>query len=64
MQNARTALDIAQQQVVNARYNMNASEIRATQSGFVLKKYAQEGQIVTREHPSCSSMVPQRAVDS
>lgn len=46
MQNARTALDIAQQQVVNARYNMNASEIRATQSGFVLKKYAQEGQIV------------------
>lgn len=46
MQNAQTALDIARQQAVNARFNRQTAVIRATQSGYVLRKYAQEGQIV------------------
>ncbi|MCO6459787.1 MAG: efflux RND transporter periplasmic adaptor subunit [Saprospiraceae bacterium] len=46
MQNAKTALDIARQQVINAQYNLNTAEMRATRSGYVLRKYAQEGQIV------------------
>lgn len=45
MQNAKTALDIARQQYIGAGFNQNNSEIRATQSGFVLRRYAQEGQI-------------------
>lgn len=46
MQNAQTALDIARQQAVNARFNRQTAVIRATRSGYVLRKYAQEGQIV------------------
>lgn len=45
MQNAKTALDIARQQYIGAGFNQNNSEIRATQSGYVLRRYAQEGQI-------------------
>lgn len=45
MQNAKTALDIARQQYIGAGFNQGNSEIRATQSGYVLRRYAQEGQI-------------------
>ncbi len=45
MQNAKTALDIARQQYISAGFNQNNSEIRATQSGYVLRRFAQEGQI-------------------
>lgn len=46
LQNARTALDIAKQQFISANYNRNTTEIRATKSGYVLKKFANEGQVV------------------
>lgn len=45
MQNAKTALDIAKQQVSAANFNQNYSEIRATESGYVLRKLASEGQV-------------------
>jgi RND family efflux transporter MFP subunit len=44
MQNAKTALDVAKQQLSSAGFNKNYSEIRATSSGFVLRKYINEGQ--------------------
>lgn len=44
LQNARTALDVAKQQTTTAGFNRNYSEIRATRSGFVLRKYLNEGQ--------------------
>ncbi|HEY0297866.1 MAG TPA: efflux RND transporter periplasmic adaptor subunit [Arachidicoccus sp.] len=46
MQNAKTALEIARQQSVNANYNQSTSELRATQSGYVLQKFVNEGQVV------------------
>lgn len=46
MQNARTALDVAKQQHNSAGFNQTFSEIRAPRSGFVLHKFANEGQIV------------------
>ncbi|ANI89719.1 efflux transporter periplasmic adaptor subunit [Arachidicoccus ginsenosidimutans] len=46
MQNAKTALDIAKQQSVSANYNQSTSELRATQSGYVLQKFVNEGQVV------------------
>lgn len=46
MQNAKTALEIARQQVANTQYNKQTSVMRATQSGYVLNKFAQAGQIV------------------
>ena len=46
MQNAKTALDVAKQQHSSAGFNQTYSEIRAPRSGFVLKKFANDGQIV------------------
>ena len=46
MQNAQTALDIAHQQQNAAKFNQGYSEIRATTDGYVLRKYANEGQVV------------------
>lgn len=46
MQNARTALDVARQQLANAQFNKQSAVLRATQSGYVLNKFAQEGQVV------------------
>ncbi len=46
MQNAHTALEIAKKQVANARYNRHTASIYATTSGYVLRKFAQEGQTV------------------
>ncbi len=44
VQNAKTAVDIAKQQVTMIGFNQNASEIRATASGYVLQRFAVEGQ--------------------
>lgn len=46
MQNARTALDVARQQLRAATFNRRFSEIRATVSGYVLQRFANEGQVV------------------
>ncbi len=46
MQNAQTALEIARQQKVGVSFNRSSSEIRATQSGYVLYKFANTGQVV------------------
>ena len=46
LQNAKSGLEIAQQQLAGAKFNMSYSEIRATHDGIVLKKIAREGQIV------------------
>ena len=45
-QNAKTALDLAKQQLAAAQFNETYSEIRASGDGVVLKKMANEGQIV------------------
>lgn len=45
-QNARTGLEIAHEQYTAAEFNRTFSEIRATEDGFVLKKFANEGQVV------------------
>jgi RND family efflux transporter MFP subunit len=46
MQNVKTAQDIAQQQLTTAQFNRSHSEIRATANGYVLRKLANEGQMV------------------
>ena len=46
MQNAKTAFQVAKEQLDAARFNQNYAEIRATSSGYVLKKLASDGQIV------------------
>ncbi|MDE1192939.1 MAG: efflux RND transporter periplasmic adaptor subunit [Arachidicoccus sp.] len=46
MQNAKTSLEIARQQTVNANYNQSTAELRATQSGYVLQKFVNDGQVV------------------
>jgi RND family efflux transporter MFP subunit len=46
LQNSKTGLEIARQQLVAAKFNLRYSEIRATHDGVVLNKMANEGQIV------------------
>jgi RND family efflux transporter MFP subunit len=46
MQNAKTALDVARQQQHAVQFNQGYSEIRAASNGYVLRKYANEGQVV------------------
>ena len=50
-ENARTGLDVANQQVAAARFNSQYSVIRATAGGYVLMKMAQEGQLVGPGQP-------------
>jgi RND family efflux transporter MFP subunit len=45
MQNAQTALEIARQQLKAVAFNRRFSEIRATLSGYVLQRFANEGQV-------------------
>lgn len=45
LQNAKTAMEIARQQLATARFNLSYSEIRAAQPGVILMKLAREGQI-------------------
>lgn len=46
LQNAKTALDVAKQQMQAAKFNEDYTAIRATRNGYVLKKLANDGQIV------------------
>ena len=46
LQNAQTAVDIAQEQLKSAQFNRSHSQIRAQANGFVLRKLASEGQMV------------------
>lgn len=46
MQNAKTALDMADQQLKTTHFNRTHSQINATASGYVLRKLASEGQLV------------------
>ena len=50
-QNAKTAMELAERQLTAARFNLSYSEIRALQNGFILKKLANEGQIVAPGNP-------------
>jgi len=45
-QNSKTALDMARQQISVLKFNQDYAEIRAAKSGFVLKKLANDGQVV------------------
>jgi RND family efflux transporter MFP subunit len=51
LQNVKTALELAKQQLTAAQFNRNYSEIRASQNGFVLHKLANEGQVVAPGTP-------------
>ncbi len=46
MQDAKTGYDVAVEQLTIAKYNLNHSEIRATDDGYILKKFVNEGQLV------------------
>lgn len=50
-QNSKTALDIAEQQLKTAEFNLSYSQIRATQDGFVLRKFVNPGQLVASGTP-------------
>ncbi|SKA32299.1 RND family efflux transporter, MFP subunit [Chitinophaga eiseniae] len=47
LQNSKTALDMARQQLSTAQFNRSYSAIRATQDGYVLRKLANPGQFVS-----------------
>lgn len=51
LQNARTALDLARQQLTAARYARQHAEIRADGDGFVLRKFVNPGQLVDAGTP-------------
>ncbi|MFM2360608.1 MAG: hypothetical protein RLY16_2601 [Bacteroidota bacterium] len=51
MQNSKTALEIARQQLSAAQFNQQYAEIRATTNGYVLRKLANDGQIVAPGAP-------------
>jgi RND family efflux transporter MFP subunit len=46
-QNARTGLDVATRQLEAANFNRTYSEIKAVANGFVLRKMASEGQVIS-----------------
>ena len=50
-ENSKTALDIAEQQLSTANFNLAQSQIRATKNGFVLKKFVNPGQLVASGTP-------------
>ncbi len=45
MQNARTGMEVARQQLKAAGFNKHYSEIRANTNGYVLQRFANEGQM-------------------
>lgn len=51
MQNAQTAVDIAEQQLASARFNLKYSEIRAVKDGYILKRFINQGQLVATGTP-------------
>ena len=46
-QNARTGMDVASRQLDAANFNRSYSEIRAMNNGFVLRKMASDGQVIS-----------------
>ena len=52
LQNSKTALDIAEQQMKTAQFNERFSEIRANKNGFILKKFINEGQVTAPGSPA------------
>ncbi len=46
MQNARTALDVAREQLQATEFNKQFSKIVAPQNGFVLRKFVNPGQVI------------------
>ncbi|MFH0735204.1 MAG: efflux RND transporter periplasmic adaptor subunit [bacterium] len=46
LQNAKSGLDISTKQLNIAEFNKDYSEIRALENGYVLKKFANEGQMI------------------
>jgi RND family efflux transporter MFP subunit len=50
-QDAKTGLDIADEQLTIAKYNLNHSEIRAAGDGYVLKKFVNEGELISPGTP-------------
>lgn len=50
-ENSKTAVDIAEQQLNTANFNLAQSQIRATKNGFVLKKFVNPGQLVASGTP-------------
>jgi len=50
-ENSKTAVDIAEQQLNTANFNLAQSQIRATKNGFVLKKFVNPGQLVVSGTP-------------
>ena len=51
LQNSKTGVDIAAQQVKTAEFNLTYSEIKANKDGFVLKKLANAGQLTAPGTP-------------
>ena len=51
MQNAETALKIARQQKIGPQFNQSTTALYATQSGYVLRKFINEGQVVAPGTP-------------
>ncbi len=51
LENATTALEIAKEQYKAVEFNVQFSQIRATQNGFVLKKFTNTGQQVSAGAP-------------
>lgn len=51
LENSKTGLDIAAQQVKTAEFNLNYSQIRASKNGFVLRKFANPGQLISSGAP-------------
>jgi len=51
VQNGKTIRDLAAQQLNTVRFNRQYSEIRAEANGFVLRKLANEGQLVNAGNP-------------
>lgn len=50
-QNARTGMEVASKQLEAANFNKSYSEIRALGNGFVLRKMASEGQVISPGSP-------------
>jgi RND family efflux transporter MFP subunit len=51
LQNAQSAYEVAEQQLQSAQFNRKYAEIRAVSNGFVLKKLANQGQLVASGTP-------------
>lgn len=51
LQNAKTGLEIARQALSSAQFNRSYSEIHAPKSGYILRKMANEGQMVAPGTP-------------